>query len=349
MEQKQAVTIVDVAKRARVSAGTVSNVLTGKRPVAERTRIRILAAIDELGYQPNLLARSLVNRATNTLGVVASGLEYYGPSRTLVGIERQAAELGYSLLLSLLHDPQTADVNSVLADLLARRVDGIIWAVHEIGRNRAWLAAERLRSLPPIVFLTMERRPHTIVVSTDNRAGAELAVRHLLQQGRQQIAIITGPLEWWETRERLAGWRSCLAEAGIEVDEALIFHGDWSAASGERAYHHLLARRPEIDAIFACNDQMALGVLRACHYDGRRVPDDLAVAGYDNMPEAAYLVPSLTSVRQHLADVGRIAVQELHRSITTRMAGETPEPLFHLIMPELIVRESSVVAGIELA
>jgi LacI family transcriptional regulator len=344
VEHKQAVTIIDVARRARVSAGTVSNVLTGKRPVADRTRSRILAAIEELGYQPNLLARSLVNRATNTLGVVASGLEYYGPSRTLVGIERQAAELGYSLLLSLLHDPQTADVNAVLGELLARRVDGIIWAVHEIGRNRGWIAPERLRNLPPIVFLTMERRPQTAIVSTDNRSGAALAVRHLLEQGRRQIAIITGPMEWWETRERLAGWRTCLDEAGADHGDTLIFHGDWTAASGERAYRHLLARRRSVDAIFACNDQMALGVLRACHFDRRRVPDDLAVAGYDNMPEASYLVPSLTSVRQHLADVGRMAVQELHRAIAARVQGEAPDPLYHLVMPELVVRESSAAA-----
>jgi len=232
----------------------------------------------------------------------------------------------------------------MLGDLLARRVDGIIWAVHEIGRNRAWLAPDRLRSLPPIVFLTMERRPQTVIISTDNRGGAALAVQHLLQQGRRQIGIVTGPLDWWEARERLEGWRACLAETGAGSDETLIFEGDWTAASGERAYHHLLARRRGLDAIFACNDQMALGVLRACHFDGRSVPGDLAVAGYDNMPEAAYLVPSLTSVRQHLADVGRIAVQELHRAIAARAGGETPDPLFHLIMPELIVRESSVSA-----
>lgn len=341
MNEKQTVTIIDVARRARVSAGTVSNVLTGKRPVAEPTRRRIQAAIDELGYQPNLLARSLVNRTSNSLAVVTSGLEFYGPSRTLVGIERHANELGYSLLLSLLHDPATADVDSVLDDLLARRVDGIIWAVHEIGRNRAWIAPDRLRMLPPIVFLTMETRPHATIVSTDNREGAALAVRHLLKQGCRQVAIITGPLEWWEARERLAGWRTCLAEAGYPHDDVLIFTGDWTAASGERGFHHLLARRPAIDAIFASNDQMALGVLRACHFAGRRVPYDLAVAGYDNMPESAYLVPSLTSVRQHLADVGRTAVQELHAAIGLRSQGDPREAHVELVAPELVVRESS--------
>ena len=341
MDHKQTVTIIDVAKRAKVSAGTVSNVLTGKRPVAEHTRKRIQAAIDELGYQPNLLARSLVNRASNSLGVVASGLELYGPSRTLVGIERQANELGYSLLLNLLHDPETADVDTVLDDLLARRVDGIIWAVHEMGHNRAWIVPERLRALPPIVFLTMESRPHATIVSTDNRAGASLAVCHLLEQGRRQIGIITGPIEWWEARERLAGWRSCLAAAGCNYSDNLVFTGDWTAASGERGFHHLLAQQPKIDAIFACNDQMALGVLRACHFAGRRVPDDLAVAGYDNMPEAAYLVPSLTSVRQHLADVGRMAVQELHQAVSSRSQGEVSPAYPRLITPELVIRESS--------
>lgn len=345
MKLEHAITIKHVARRAGVSAGTVSNVLTGKRPVAERTRTRILIAIEELGYQPNLLARSLVNRATNTLGVVASGLEYYGPSRTLVGIERQAAELGYSLLLSLIHDPQSADVAGVLDDLLARRVDGILWAVHEIGRNHAWLEPERLRHLPPVVFLTMERRPQAAIISTDNAGGAALAVRHLLQQGRRQIAIITGPLEWWEARERLSGWRTCLQEAGADCDDGLVYVGDWMAAAGEAAYRQLMARRPSIDAIFACNDQMALGALRACHFDGRSVPDDLALAGYDNMPEAAYLVPSLTSVRQHLADVGRVAVEELHRAIGARAQGEQPQPVYQLMMPELIVRESSVGRG----
>jgi LacI family transcriptional regulator len=155
------------------------------------------------------------------------------------------------------------------------------------------------------------------------------------------VAIITGPLDWWEARERLAGWRACLAAGGYPHDDILIYTGDWTAASGERGFHHLLARRPAVDAIFACNDQMALGVLRACHFAGRRVPHDLAVAGYDNMPEAAYLVPSLTSIRQHLADVGRTAVQELHAAIALRSQGEPHGAHTALIAPELVVRESS--------
>ncbi|NJN84119.1 MAG: LacI family transcriptional regulator, partial [Caldilineaceae bacterium] len=204
------ITIVDVAKHAEVSPGTVSNALTGKRPVSEVTRQRIFASIEELGYQPNLVARSLVNRSSSTLGVVVSGLEFYGPSRSLVGMEQQANELGYSLLLNLLHRPDIDDVAPILNELSARRVDGIIWAVHEIGENRAWIDQEALRALPPIVFLTMRTRPNVSIITTDNRAGARLAAEHLLSLGRRAVGMITGPLDWWEARERCAGWRESL-------------------------------------------------------------------------------------------------------------------------------------------
>jgi LacI family transcriptional regulator len=342
MQRKHPVTIVDVAQRAHVSAGTVSNALTGKRPVSEITRQRVLRAIEDLGYQPNLLARSLVNRSTNTIGVVAYGLEYYGPSRTLVGIEQQAAALGYSLLLDLLHRPDGQDVDAVLDELTARRVDGIIWAVHEVGDNHAWINEQRLLALPPLVFLTMERRPGATVVSTDNRAGASLATHHLVEAGRRTIGVLSGPPSWWEVRERVAGWRSALDAAGLEASDALIAEANWTAASGEAALQALLARRPEVDAIFACNDQMALGALRYCHASQRRVPEDISLVGFDNTPESAFFWPALTTVRQHLAELGRVAVDELHRQIERRgQGGEAAAPMMRALQPELIVRESS--------
>ncbi|MBK8051656.1 MAG: LacI family DNA-binding transcriptional regulator [Anaerolineales bacterium] len=342
MPTVQPVTIVDVARRAGVSAGTVSNVLTGKRPVAEATRVRILRAIEELGYQPNLLARSLVNRSSNTLGVVTSGLEYYGPSRTLVGIEAQANELGYSLLLDLLHRPDVDDVAAILDDLTARRVDGIIWAVHEVGGNRHWIAPERLRALPPIVFLTMKSRPGTSILSTDNRTGALLATQHLIDLGRRKIALVAGPQDWWEARERLAGWQAALEGAALDVSSRMIVYGDWMPSSGEQALRRLLEAQPDIDGVFASNDQMALGVLRACHFLHRRVPDDIAVVGFDNMPEAEFLWPSLTSVRQRLTELGRGAVQTLHSAIEARGQGSALAPGVQLLTPELVVRESTI-------
>jgi len=337
------VTIVDVARAAHVSAGTVSNALTGKRPVAEATRARILAAIADLGYQPNLLARGLVNRRTQTIGVVASGLEYYGPTRALIGIDRAATSLGYGLLLDLLHSPMEDDVEAVLNLLSARRVDGIIWAVHEIGHNHRWINEERLSRLPPIVFLTMQPQPGVAVINTDNVLGARLATRHLLEQGRRVIGHISGPQEWWEARERQRGWRQTLLEAGREAPEELVVEGNWSAASGEAGLYRLLEQRPDLDAVFAANDQMALGALRVAHRLGKTVPGELAVVGYDNIPEAAYFWPSLTTVRQHLSDVGGLAVQSLHALVETKRNGkETPPPTVQTLSPELIVRESSL-------
>lgn len=161
------------------------------------------------------MARSLIHQRSNTLAVVAWGIDYFGPSRTLVGIEQQAHELGYSLFLNLVSQPSDGTHEHVLDILVAYRVDGIIWAVPEVGDNRAWLETARLDQLPPIVFLSMEPRPGLAVVAVDNRSGARQATRHLIEQGRRKIGIITGPLAWWEARERYAGWRDALQEAGL--------------------------------------------------------------------------------------------------------------------------------------
>lgn len=337
------VTIVDVARAAHVSAGTVSNALTGKRPVAEATRQRILQAISDLGYQPNLLARSLVNRRSQAVGVVASGLEYYGPSRTLIGIDREANALGYAVMLDLLHSPMEGDVDVILNLLSARRVDGIIWAVHDIGENHAWIDEDRLIRLPPIVFLTTPPGRGIAVINTDNFQGARLAVKHLLQQGRRTIGLISGPSSWWEARERLRGWRQTLVEAGRPADDSLVYHGDWTAPTGEQGLSQLLATRPDMDAVFIANDQMALGALRAAHRTGKRVPEELAVVGYDNTPESAYFWPALTTVRQRLADAGRLSIQTLHTMVEARRHGRMIQsPIVQTLNPELIVRESSV-------
>jgi LacI family transcriptional regulator len=335
------VTIKDVARRASVAPGTVSNVLTGKRPVSVATRQRVLEAVEELRYQPNILARSLVNRRSETIAVVAYGMEYYGPSRTLVGIEQQADEYGYSMLLSLTSKPRDANVRAALASLNARRVEGIIWALPEIGNNRSWITAETLAGLPPMVFLSMAARPGLAVVAVDNRAGAAFAVRHLVEQGRRCVGHIAGPLDWWEARERMAGWRSALEAAGLEHDPSLVAEGNWTAASGEKALRLLLERHPDLDAVFAANDQMALGALQDAHLLGRAVPGNLAVAGFDNQPESAFFWPPLTTVYQGLIEMGCRAVQELHKLVEARHAGEPAEPATLLLQPELIVRESS--------
>ncbi len=335
------VTIKDVAKLAGVSNKTVSRVINNQAEISAETRARVQAAIERLGYRPNILARSLVNRRTDTLAVVAWGIELFGPSHTVIGIENQADELGYSLFLNLRCGPDNNDVHNVLDMLSARRVDGIIWAIPEVCENRKWAHPAHLANLPPLVFLSMGARPGLSVVAVNNQLGAYQATRHLIDCARKKIGIITGPLTWWEARERLAGWKQALQEEHFSTSTSFIAEGDWSAASGERAMHDLLARHPQLDAVFCSNDQMALGALGVIHASGRRIPQDLSIVGFDDIPEAAFFSPPLTTVYQALDDVGRNAVQTLHKLIEAKREGQTLAPTSVMLDPRLVIRSSS--------
>jgi DNA-binding LacI/PurR family transcriptional regulator len=212
-----------------------------------------------------------------------------------------------------------------------------------MGNNRTWIAGERLNRLPPIVFLTMNPQAGVTVVNTDNYMGAKMATQHLLNLGRRSIGLISGPTIWWEARERLRGWRDCLVAAGRDAADSLVAAGDWHAASGESSLLALMAERPDVDAVFVANDEMALGVLRAAHRLGKRVPEDLAVVGYDNMPEVPYFWPALTSIRPRLLEVGRLAIQTLHMIVEAKRHNqEVVTPEIQTLSPELIVRESTV-------
>lgn len=336
------VTLQDVAALAGVSIKTVSRVVNNQGEISDSTRQRVQAAIDELGYRPNVLARSLVNRRTDTLAVVVWGIEYFGPSRTMVGIEQQADELGYSLFLSLVSQPNDLNHDRILDTLLARRVDGIIWAVPEVGDNRKWLKLGWLERLPPIVFLSMATQPGLTIAAVNNYNGAKLATQHLIDQGYSNIGMITGPLAWWEAQERYAGWKNTLKQAGRESSASFVAESYWSAAGGERAMEHLLKQAPEIDAVFASSDQIALGALGAAHKLGRHIPEDLAIVGFDNTPDSAFYWPPLTTVYQKLVYVGRIAVQNLHQMIEARRQPKgSVEAVVTMVEPELIVRASS--------
>jgi LacI family transcriptional regulator len=336
-------TLKDVAKLAGVSTKTVSRVVNNQGEIRTETRERVQAAIEELGYRPNVLARSLIHQRTNTLGVVTWGIDYFGPSRTVVGIEQQAHQLEYSLFLNLMDRPDEGDSEEVLDTLIAHRVDGILWAVPEVGNNRAWLESSHLDQFPPIIFLNTEPRPGLVVVAVDNFLGAKQATQHLIDQGRRKVGVITGPLTWWEARERYAGWKKVMQQAGLETPPSLVVEGEWNADAGERGLRTLLDQAPDIDAVFASSDQIALGALSTAHRLGLRIPQDLAIVGFDNIPESACFWPPLTTIYQQLIDVGRIAVQTLHRMIEANRQFKTlDEATVTLVKPELIVRASSM-------
>lgn len=342
MSAQRPITIKQVAQQAGVSTQTVSRVLNNRPDVAPETRQRVQQIIKQLGYRPSAIARSLIRQRSHTLGVVTAGLRYIGPSRTLNGITGQAEAMGYALLLKKLPKFDTDDVEPILNSLLARQVDGIIWAVPEVGNNRDWLLG-RLPQLPvPIIFLTMHQQAGLSVVAVDNRFGARMATEHLLEQGYRHIGHVAGPLSWWEARQRKAGWQDALLAAGLQPDDNHWAEGNWSSESGEGAICQLLDQYPELDAVFVANDQMALSALYVAGRRGLKVPQDLGVVGFDGIPEAAYFCPPLTTVHHNLHELGHTAVQHMVQMIETSREGkDVYDPGVVWLKPRLIIRESS--------
>ena len=335
-------TIRQVASAAGVSTQTVSRVLNERPDVSAETRERVQNVIDRLGYRPSALARSLIRQRSYTLGVVTAGLRHIGPARTLGGVTAAAADAGYALLLEELPRYDMDDPTPIFQALLSRQVDGVIWAVPEVGGNRNWLAGLPDGLEIPIVYLAMEPRQNVSVVSVNNYLGGRLAMAHLIQQGYRYIGHIAGPLDWWEARQRMAAWKDALREAGLEASEPSYVEGNWSSSSGAEAAERLFDQYPRMDAIFASNDQMALGVLHAAASRGCRVPQDLAVVGFDNVPESAYYLPALTTIQQDQYNVGKVAVEEIARIIESGWQGLEPiEPKSIMLSPSLIVRNSS--------
>jgi len=340
-EHRKRITIKDVAQAAGVSTQTVSRVVNKFSYVSEETRQRVEEVVEQLGYRPSTLARSLIQQRSYTLGVVTFGLKYIGPSRTLNGVADKADELGYMLLMKELDNFDINSIDDVIDSLLARQVDGIIWVAPEIGNNHSWLD-ERLEKIPvPVLFLAMEPREGISSVATDNYQGAVMAVQHLLDCGRTKIGHISGPLSWWEADERKRGWRDTLIKAGLDASDQHCKEGNWSSASGEQAFIQLLEVFPNLDAVFVANDQMALGVLREAHRKGIRIPEQLAIIGFDNLPESAYFYPSLTTISQDLQMLGEQSVQYVVEMIQARQGNQSVIAQSRFIQPTLIVREST--------
>jgi LacI family transcriptional regulator len=338
---RKRVTIKDVAHVAGVSTQTVSRVVNKFSYVSGETRQRVEAVVEQLDYRPSMLARSLSQQRSYTLGIVMFGLKYIGPSRTLNGIADKADELGYMLLMKELNNFNTNKIDDVIDSLLARQVDGILWVAPEIGDNHAWIE-KRLEKIPvPVLFLAMQPRVDVSSVTTDNFQGAVMATQYLLDCGRKKIGHISGPLGWWEPDERKRGWRETLEAAGFEVSEEYCAEGNWSSASGKQAFIQLLASYPEMDAVFVANDQMALSVLSEANRRGIRVPEQLAVVGFDNIPESAYFYPSLTTISQDLQLLGEQAVQNIVEMIQARQENQPVVAQSRFIQPVLVVRESS--------
>jgi LacI family transcriptional regulator len=338
------VTIAQVAREAGVSTQTVSRVINNRQEISPETRQRVQEIINKMGYQPNVIARSLSQQRSHTLGVAVSGVEYYGPSHTLIGIDQAANRLGFSILLSLIHQPEDGDIEKVFHNLISRQVEGIIWAVPEIGNNRAWLRNEVQRHATPFIFTDMQFEKQFNTISVDNYTGGRLATEHLLSRGYQKIGLISGPQNWRSAQERMRGWKDALVAAGCACKENQMVEGAWTAESGERGFQKLIETLPEMEAVFVSNDQMAFGVYQAAWRMGKRIPEDLAVVGFDDISESDYFCPPLTTVRQDLYELGNLAVQAFVNLREAELRGDHINETQNLVLqPQLIVRQSSIV------
>lgn len=321
--------MVDVAREAGVSGQTVSRVSNGKSNVDTATRARVIAAMERLGYRPNGAARALRSGRFHNLGVVMFNLASYGSVRTLQGIANSAAAAGYAITLMPLEYTSSSDLRGAFYRLGEQAVDGIIIAVQPHELDGAEL------SLPPgvpVVVVDSEMAEGAHLVDGDQTHGARAATRHLLDLGHATVWHISGPPRTYSSVLRREAWEATLRASGAVVPPVLV--GDWTADTGYR--HGLeLAKNPEVTAIFAANDQTALGVLRALHESGRSVPGRVSVVGFDDMDEAANFWPPLTTVRQNLTEVGSRLVETL----LLELEGRTPEG--RMVATELIVRSST--------
>lgn len=311
---RRSLTIAEVARDAGVSSQTVSRVINNRPDVAPETRQRVQQVMNRLGYRPSAIARSLASKHTHTLGLITADFSDYFFTQVIAGAEVEARKRGYFFMLgSTERNPQ--DEPEYIRLLTERHVEGILFARPSAEPDHRHLLDLLHDEVPVVTTAYHLPGANLTVVDVDNVDGAQQATHYLLECGRRQIAMITGPATWKSVNDRTQGFQLALEGAGITFDPALVAEGDWSYQSGYRAMQALLDRGPAFSALFAQNDQMAIAGIRALREAGRRVPQDVAVVGYDDIPVAEYCDPPLTTVRQPMREVGEVATQLLIQAV----------------------------------
>lgn len=307
------ITIRDVAVQAGVSHQTVSRVINNSERVTPDTRKRVEDAIKELGYRPNAIARSMAKGHTHTLGCISPNLTNYIFASIIESAQAEARRLGFFILTGCASSAD--EVPPLLDEMLNRRVDGLL-VLNPRDDNRYLHLLPLIQGGMPVVYLknSPNGEPVSSVCSNDQSGGYQ-ATQYLLELGHTSIATITGPENEECTQDRLEGYRQILSESSIKQEEALVIKGDWSAESAGQAVQQLLASATPFSAIFAQNDRMAVGTIRALRDSGLRVPQDISVIGYDDIPLASYFDPPLTTIRQPMDEFGRHGAQLLIEAV----------------------------------
>ncbi|MGH2473040.1 MAG: LacI family DNA-binding transcriptional regulator [Candidatus Limnocylindria bacterium] len=331
-------TIRDVARRARVSHQTVSRVINGHDNVTAETRERVLGAIRELEYVPSAVARSLSSQRTHTLGMVTTDVSDHFFAEAVAGAEAEARQRGYFLIIGSIEEGSEDDERTYLRLMLERRVEGLIVAVPRLRLAKDDLLADAVLRIPTVLVASDIELAGADHVDIDNRRGGLEATAYLVAQKHRLIATITGPLDWPSARARLDGYRDALRDAGISPDRSLVEPCvDWGLDSGRRAAERLLESAPKLTAIFAQSDLLALGAIAALRARGMRVPEDVSVVGFDDIPVSSVFDPPLTTVRQPMREVGQLAARLIgDRAASTRKMKGTR----HTLRAPLVIRGS---------
>jgi DNA-binding LacI/PurR family transcriptional regulator len=322
--------IRSVAAVAGVSHQTVSRVLNGHPSIRPATRARVLEVIEELNYRPNGVARALATRKSRRIGVLVDSPVEYGPNSTLRAVESAARLAGYSVSAITIDEDRSLSPQPALEHLVSQGIDALCVVAP---RSSSVVLVRELSSDVPTLVVKAAADPTFLTASVDQELGAAMAVRHLVDLGHREIMHLAGPLDWLDAAGRLRGWHREIRRAGLTERDAV--EGDWTSDFGY-AFGRSFDRPPDFTALFAANDQMALGVIHGFSERGIRVPDDVSVIGFDDVPDARHFLPPLSTIRQDFRALGERAVQMLLAALEGRdieRRSVTP--------PELIVREST--------
>jgi DNA-binding LacI/PurR family transcriptional regulator len=321
--------MADVARLAGVSHQTVSRVINGSANIRPSTRERVQRAIADLGYHPNTAARALVTRRSKIIGIIGSNTALYGPASIQFSIQDAARTAGYFTSLVTLEAVTHDELRGALDYLSRQSVEAIVMIVTQ---QEALAVVRSEATTIPLIVVEGELSGRGLSVGVDQAEGARLATRHLVDLGHRDIVHVSGPLTWTEARARRAGYIEVMRGARLQVRADL--EGDWSPARGY-AIGRELVKRNDFTAVFVGNDQMAIGILHAFAQAGITVPDEVSLIGFDDVPEAAYLNPALSTVRQDFHAVGQRAI-ELLTAVLDGVSAATP-----LLAPQLVVRDST--------
>lgn len=326
-------TIREVSRLARVSPATVSRVLNGTTPVADTTKERVLEAIATLEYKPNAFARGLATNRSGGIGITVNQVSSPFFGALVEGVEQTVRAAGLHLMVSSGFADTKAERDSI-DFLLERRCDGLVVQAEGLSDDEL-IDLVQHGTTPVVVFGRRIAEIEDSCVVTNNELGGALATRYLLDHGHRHVGHVTGPLSYPDARDRLHGYRRALEAAGVAYDDRYVVESTFLEEGGSQAVARLLARAPELTAIFFANDQMAAGGMRTLREAERHIPNDVSVVGYDDVFLARYLTPTLTTIRQPLVDMGRAAAHLLLERL-----GHARREVVRRFDPELVERQS---------